>query len=208
MHTKLVLQDNIKEVFDSVLNHETVPLVVHYLFGVLENLANKNSVEPDTLLCWKSESYAMRVWATLLVRPEFLFDIQKARHVEPCLNVIKQVFIDCFHSTKISKDSSLQKLLFAQEVPHYQKKTEQFYKALGNKAAITDADFWSEMSRLSLLQQEHLKFSKSAALVKLYRFVNQYVEEIIEDLDAGDETSDLLFGSKLDDIVRLMETDS
>lgn len=102
----------------------------------------------------------------------------------------------------------MQKLLFAQEVPHYQKKTEQFYKALGNKAAITDADFWSEMSRLSLLQQEHLKFSKSAALVKLYRFVNQYVEEIIEDLDAGDETSDLLFGSKLDDIVRLMETDS
>lgn len=52
---QLVLQDNIKEVFDSVLNHETVPLVVHYLFGVLENLANKNSVEPDTLLCWKSE---------------------------------------------------------------------------------------------------------------------------------------------------------
>lgn len=32
--------------------------------------------------------------------------------------------------------------------------------------------------------------------------------QIIEDLDAGDETSDLLFGSKLDDIVRLMETDS
>lgn len=49
------------------------------------------------------------------------------------------------------QDSSLQKLLFAQEVPHYQKKTEQFYKALGNKAAITDADFWSEMSRLSVV---------------------------------------------------------
>ena len=48
-------------------------------------------------------SYAMRVWATLLVRPEFLFDVQKAKHVEPCLNVIKQVFIDCFHATKISK---------------------------------------------------------------------------------------------------------
>lgn len=45
----------------------------------------------------------------------------------------------------------MQKLLFAQEVPHYQKQTEQFYKALGNKAPITDADFWSEMSRLSLV---------------------------------------------------------
>ena len=52
---QLVLQDNVKEVFDSVLDHERVPLVVHYLFGVLENLANKNGVEPDTLLCWKSE---------------------------------------------------------------------------------------------------------------------------------------------------------
>ncbi|XP_048741622.2 plexin-A4-like isoform X2 [Ostrea edulis] len=208
MHTKLVLQDNIKEVFDSVLNHDTVPLVVHYLFGVLENLANKNGVEPDTLLCWKSESYAMRVWATLLVRPENLFDVQKAKHVEPCLNVIKQVFIDCFHSTKISKDSSLQKLLFAQEVPHYQKKTEQFFKALANKTAVTDADFWSEMSRLNSLQQKYLKFSKPAALQKLYKFVQQYVEEIIEDLDAGDETSGLQFGSKLDDIVRLMETDT
>lgn len=45
----------------------------------------------------------------------------------------------------------MQKLLFAQEVPYYQKQTEQFYKALGNKAPITDADFWSEMSRLSLV---------------------------------------------------------
>ncbi|XP_062602005.1 plexin-A2-like isoform X2 [Saccostrea cucullata] len=208
MHTKLVLQDNIKEVFDSVLNHETVPLVVHYLFGVLENLANKNGVEPETLLCWKSESYAMRVWATLLVRPEFLFDIQKVKHVEPCLDVIKQVFIDCFHSTKISKDSSLQKLLFAQEVPHYQKRTEQFYKALANKAAVTDADFWNEMSRLNTLQQEHLKFSKPAALQKLYKFVQQYMEEIIEDLDEGPETSGLQFGKKLDEIIRQMETDS
>jgi len=206
MHTKLVLQDNVKEVFDSVLDHERVPLVVHYLFGVLEDLADENGVEPDTLLCWKSESYAMRVWATLLVRPEFLFDVQKAKHVEPCLNVIKQVFIDCFHATKISKDSSLQKLLFAQEVPHYQKRTEQFYKALANKAAITDTDFWSEMSHLSALQVEQLKFSKPAALQKLYKFVHQYVDEIIEDLDEGDETSGLRFGAQLDEIVQLMDS--
>lgn len=50
-------------------------------------------------------SYATRVWAPLIGKPDILFDVMDTEHVEPCMDILRQVFVEsCTQTThKISK---------------------------------------------------------------------------------------------------------
>ncbi|KAK3101874.1 hypothetical protein FSP39_006962 [Pinctada imbricata] len=148
MHTKLILQEYIRTLLDQILD-ENIQSIVHYVFGTLNTIAESKGVDPDVLQCWKSESYAIRIWASLVATPDVLFDVDRPKHIEPSLDSIRQLIIDCFHNTKITKDSSLQKLLFATEVPEYQKKIDIFYKRLSQLECIGEGQFANEMTKLS-----------------------------------------------------------
>jgi len=41
-------------------------------------------------------SYGTRVWASLISKPQILFDVDVPSHAEPCLDILRQVFIDSF----------------------------------------------------------------------------------------------------------------
>lgn len=41
-------------------------------------------------------SYATQLWAPLISRPEILFDVDVPSHVEPCMDILRQVLIDSF----------------------------------------------------------------------------------------------------------------
>jgi len=45
-------------------------------------------------------SYATRLWAPLITRPQILFDVDVPSHVEPCMDILRQVFIDSFTQGK------------------------------------------------------------------------------------------------------------
>ena len=54
-----------------------------------------------------------------------------------------------FYIPLFVQDSSLQKLLFANEVPEYQRKVEQFYKTLSESDDIPEGQFANEMTKVS-----------------------------------------------------------
>ena len=41
-------------------------------------------------------SYATQLWAPLISRPQILFDVDVPSHVEPCMDILRQVLIDSF----------------------------------------------------------------------------------------------------------------
>ena len=41
-------------------------------------------------------SYGTRVWASLISKPQIVFDVDVPSHVEPCMDILRQVFIDSF----------------------------------------------------------------------------------------------------------------
>ncbi|KAK3104069.1 hypothetical protein FSP39_024177 [Pinctada imbricata] len=119
------------------------------VFSTLDGLGDKNNVDQETLQCWKSECYAIRIWSILTEHPDLLFDIDKPKHVDWCLQSIRQLLLDCFHSTKITKDSSLQKLLFAAEIPEYQRKVQEFFSAMSAADPLPTNQFIEEMTSIS-----------------------------------------------------------
>ena len=54
-------------------------------------------------------SYGTRVWASLISKPQILFDVEVPSHVEPCMDILRQVFVDSFtHGTQnVSKVKQL-----------------------------------------------------------------------------------------------------
>ena len=59
-----------------------------------------------------------------------MFDIKSPQYVDTSMDVISQVFIECFslEAHKFSKDSPTQKLIFTNEMNQYKEKVKQFYK--------------------------------------------------------------------------------
>lgn len=68
-------------------------------------------------------SLPLRFWVNLIKNPDFVFDIHKSQTVDACLSVIAQIFMDsCSLSEhKLGRDSPSSKLLYAKDIPKYQK---------------------------------------------------------------------------------------
>ncbi|XP_021349160.1 plexin-B2-like isoform X2 [Mizuhopecten yessoensis] len=211
LHTKLTLMEYIDAVFENVLDEKRVPPVVCYLFKMFENIAKEHNVDPDIVSRWKSECYAMRIWSLWISCPDLLFDIILAKHVIPCLDVIKSMFSDVFSRTdsKLSKDSSSAKLLFANEVPKYQGEMRNFYDKVGSSCEpVTRQKFVSLMQEVSQQQTQEIKVKRLPALKKLFAMVKIFSDEIIADLDEEEETRDLKLGEKFDNVIQQMDTEN
>ena len=77
-------------------------------------------------------SYPVRIWALLMKKPSIVFDIKSPPYVDTSMDVISQVFIDCFslESHKFGKDSPTHKMIFNSEMNHYKERVKQFYKVI------------------------------------------------------------------------------
>ncbi|XP_071159982.1 plexin-A4-like [Mytilus edulis] len=203
-HTKLILRDYIEACFEGITDSQSLSIPVRYFLCMIDKQGKEVGVDGDILQSWKSECYATRVWASLIAKPQILFDVNVPSHVEPCMDILKQVFIDSFTQCPqhVTKDASTQKLLFCKDIPEYRKNVNSFFIKV---EAVNDQEFWKAMDEISSEQTKEMKFSRQATLHQLYKFIAKYKDEIIEDFQEKDETKDLAFGNKLEEVIDLME---
>ncbi|XP_052781261.1 plexin-B-like isoform X2 [Mya arenaria] len=203
--TKLSLVKYIDDLFSLVLESSKCPLPVKFLYDFLDDLAEKQKIDPDTLHAWKSHSYSIRIWAMLIKTPSILFDINAPSYVLESLDVISQVFIESFSRTEqtVSKESPTQKLIFRNELTKFRTHVPEFYKNVKENVQKPD-ELGQYLTSINRNQQE-TTFNKNAALYRLYEQIKPYTDEILDDLSISQETRCLQLNKKLDDIFSMME---
>ncbi|CAC5383458.1 unnamed protein product [Mytilus coruscus] len=204
-HTKLLLTDYIDSTFEGLIDSQSLSISIRYFLCMLDKFGNDYKIESDVLQAWKNECYAARVWAPLIGKPDILFDVNVPGHVEPCLDILRQVFVESFTQTahKVNKESPPQKLLFHKDIPRYRKLIAPFFIRV---EPVNDKEFWSELEEISNTQKAELKFSRQSTLHHLYNlFIGKYKSEIIDDFEDMEESKDLQFANKLEEVIDLME---
>ncbi|XP_052780110.1 plexin-B2-like isoform X2 [Mya arenaria] len=203
--TKLSLVKYIDDLFSLVLESSKCPPPVKFLYDFLDDLAEKQKIDPDTLHAWKSHSYSIRIWAMLIKTPSILFDINAPSYVSESLDVISQVFIESFSRTEqaVSKESPTQKLIFRNELTKFRTHVQEFYKNVKENVQKPD-ELGQYLTSINRNQQE-TTFNKNAALYRLYEQIKPYTDEILDDLSICQETRCLQLNKKLDDIFSMME---
>ncbi|XP_052779252.1 plexin-A1-like isoform X2 [Mya arenaria] len=203
--TKLSLVKYIDDLFSLVLENSKCPPPVKFLYDFLDDLAEKQKIDPDTLHAWKSHSYSIRIWAMLIKTPSILFDINAPSYVSESLDVISQVFIESFSRTEqaVSKESPTQKLIFRNELTKFRTHVQEFYKNVKENVQKPD-ELGQYLTSINRNQQE-TTFNKNAALYRLYEQIKPYTDEILDDLSICQETRCLQLNKKLDDIFSMME---
>ncbi|XP_052781273.1 plexin-B2-like [Mya arenaria] len=203
--TKLSLVKYIDDLFSLVLESSKCPPPVKFLYDFLDDLAEKQKIDSDTLHAWKSHSYSIRVWAMLIKTPSILFDINAPSYVSESLDVISQVFIESFSRTEqaVSKESPTQKLIFRNELAKFRTHVQEFYKNV--KANVQKPDELGQYLTSINRNQQETTFNKNAALYRLYEQIKPYTDEILDDLSICQETRCLQLNKKLEDIFFMME---
>ncbi|OBS65513.1 hypothetical protein A6R68_05955 [Neotoma lepida] len=93
----------LEKLFRSIwsLPNSRAPFAIKYFFDFLDAQAeNKKITDPDVVHIWKTNSLPLRFWVNILKNPQFVFDIKKTPHIDSCLSVIAQAFMDAFSLTE------------------------------------------------------------------------------------------------------------
>uniref|UniRef100_A0A9J8BCJ4 Plexin B3 n=1 Tax=Cyprinus carpio carpio TaxID=630221 RepID=A0A9J8BCJ4_CYPCA len=126
---KGTLQKFVDDVFVAILSRKRPPpIAVRFFFDFLDDMAEKHGIDdPETVHIWKTNSLPLRFWVNILKNPQFVFDVQVTDSVDAVLSVIAQTFIDsCTTSEhKVGRDSPVNKLLYAREIPRYKQLVER-----------------------------------------------------------------------------------
>uniref|UniRef100_A0A8C6Z140 Plexin cytoplasmic RasGAP domain-containing protein n=1 Tax=Nothoprocta perdicaria TaxID=30464 RepID=A0A8C6Z140_NOTPE len=157
LSTKGTLQKFLDDLFKAILSirDDKPPVAVKYFFDFLEEQAEKRGItDPDTLHIWKTNSLPLRFWVNILKNPQFVFDIDKTDHIDACLSVIAQAFIDAcsLSDLQLGKDSPTNKLLYAKEIPEYRKIVQRYYKQIHDMPPLSEQEMnahLAEESRVS-----------------------------------------------------------
>uniref|UniRef100_A0AAZ3SNP3 Sema domain-containing protein n=1 Tax=Oncorhynchus tshawytscha TaxID=74940 RepID=A0AAZ3SNP3_ONCTS len=177
---KGTLQKFVDDVFIAILNTKRPPpIAVRFFFDFLDDMAEKHGIDdPETVHIWKTNSLPLRFWVNILKNPQFVFDVQVTDSVDAVLSVIAQTFIDsCTTSEhKVGRDSPVNKLLYAREIPRYKQLVESFA---------------SEMNSL-------------VALHELYKYINKYYDQVIMSLEDDAAGQKLQLAYRLQQVAALV----
>ncbi|KAK7895957.1 hypothetical protein WMY93_021282 [Mugilogobius chulae] len=160
--TKVAVHSFVEELFRCIwgLQHNKAPLAVKHFFDFLDAQAEDMKItDPDVLHIWKTNSLPLRFWVNILKNPQFVFDLEKRPHLDGCLSVIAQAFMDSF---------SLSDTQLGKEVKVY-------YKQIQDQPSITDSDFRTFLQNES--KKHENEFNEAAALKELYKFIQRYFTE-------------------------------
>uniref|UniRef100_A0AAZ3NTE7 Sema domain-containing protein n=1 Tax=Oncorhynchus tshawytscha TaxID=74940 RepID=A0AAZ3NTE7_ONCTS len=178
---KGTLQKFVDDVFVAILNTKRPPpIAVRFFFDFLDDMAEKHGIDdPETVHIWKTNSLPLRFWVNILKNPQFVFDVQVTDSVDAVLSVIAQTFIDsCTTSEhKVGRDSPVNKLLYAREIPRYKQLVESF---------------GSDMNSL-------------VALLELYKYINKYYDQIIASLEEDAAGQKMQLAYRLQQVAALVE---
>ncbi|MED6232681.1 hypothetical protein ATANTOWER_000908, partial [Ataeniobius toweri] len=188
LSTKVAVHSYVENVFRSIwgMSQSKAPLAIKYFFDFLDAQAeNMKITDPDVRHIWKTNSLPLRFWINILKNPQFVFDMEKTPHLDGCLSVIAQAFMDSFSlsETQLGKHAPTNKLLYAKDIPMFKQEVKAYYKQIREQSAVTDAEF------KEFLQEESKKheneFNEAAALIQLYKYVQRYFSQINEKLTSN-----------------------
>ncbi|KAM6151636.1 plexin-B3 [Rhynchocyon petersi] len=204
---KGTLQKFVDDTFQAILSvNRPVPIAVRYLFDFLDELAEKHGIEdPETLHIWKTNSLLLRFWVNTLKNPQFIFDVRVSDNVDAILAVIAQTFIDsCTLSEhKVGRDSPVNKLLYAREIPRYKQMVEKYYMDIRRSSP---ASYQEMNSALAELSGSHTSAPHCLeALQDLYRHIHRYYDQIISALEEDPMGQKMQLACRLQQIAALVE---
>uniref|UniRef100_A0A9J8A0D1 Plexin D1 n=1 Tax=Cyprinus carpio carpio TaxID=630221 RepID=A0A9J8A0D1_CYPCA len=181
LSTKGTLQKFLDDLFQAILSipPEKPPLAVKYFFDFLEEQADKRGItDPDTLHIWKTNSLPLRFWVNILKNPQFVFDIDKTDHMDACLSVIAQAFIDAcsLSDLQLGKDSPTNKLLYAKEIPEYKKRVQCYYKQILEMAPLSEQEMNAHLAEES--RRYRNEFNTNLAVMEVYKYAKKYRNQV------------------------------
>ncbi|XP_036082883.1 plexin-B3 isoform X2 [Rousettus aegyptiacus] len=204
---KGTLQKFVDDTFQAILSvNRPVPIAVKYLFDFLDELAEKHGIEdPETLHIWKTNSLLLRFWVNALKNPQLIFDVRVSDNVDAVLAVIAQTFIDsCTISEhKVGRDSPVNKLLYAREIPRYKQLVERYYSDIRQSSPASYQEMNSALAELSgsYTSAPHCL----EALHELYNHIHRYYDQIISALEEDPVGQKMQLACRLQQIAALVE---
>ncbi|KAM4582696.1 plexin-B1-like isoform 3-T3 [Fundulus diaphanus] len=230
---KGTLQKFVDDLFTVILStSRPVPLAVKYFFDLLDDQAGHHNItDPETIHIWKTNSLPLRFWINIIKNPQFIFDVQVSDHVDAVLSVIAQTFMDSctLADHKLGRDSPINKLLYARDIPRYKQMVERYYADIRQTISASDQEMNSalaELSRVSAatlpLPQDREKGSTNSpdcfvfqnysgelnylvALHELYKYINKYYDQIITALEEDTTAQKMQLGYRLQQIAAAVE---
>ncbi|XP_061583993.1 plexin-B1-like isoform X2 [Cololabis saira] len=204
---KGTLQKFVDDLFTVIVStSRPVPLAVKYFFDLLDDQAGQHSItDPETIHIWKTNSLPLRFWINIIKNPQFIFDVQASDHVDAVLSVIAQTFMDSctIAEHKLGRDSPINKLLYARDIPRYKQMVERYYADIRQTISASDQEMNSALAELSRNYSGELNFL--VALHELYKYINKYYDQIITALEEDPTAQKMQLGYRLQQIAAAVE---
>ncbi|XP_029973726.1 plexin-D1 [Salarias fasciatus] len=208
LSTKGTLQKFLDDLFQAILSIplDRPPLAVKYFFDFLEEQADKRGItDPDTLHIWKTNSLPLRFWVNILKNPQFVFDIDKTDHMDACLSVIAQAFIDAcsISDLQLGKDSPTNKLLYAKEIPEYKKRVQCYYQQIQEMAPLSEQEMNAHLAEES--RKYRNEFNTNLALTEIYKYAKRYRSQVVSALESNPTARRTQLHHKFEQVIALVE---
>ncbi|XP_041835732.1 plexin-B1 isoform X3 [Melanotaenia boesemani] len=204
---KGTLQKFVDDLFTVILStSRPVPLAVKYFFDLLDDQAGQHNItDPETIHIWKTNSLPLRFWINIIKNPQFIFDVQASDHVDAVLSVIAQTFMDSctIAEHKLGRDSPINKLLYARDIPRYKQMVERYYADIRQTISASDQEMNSALAELSRNYSGELNYL--VALHELYKYINKYYDQIITALEEDPTAQKMQLGYRLQQIAAAVE---
>uniref|UniRef100_A0A8D2J9R8 Plexin-D1 n=1 Tax=Varanus komodoensis TaxID=61221 RepID=A0A8D2J9R8_VARKO len=208
LSTKGTLQKFLDDLFKAILSirDDKPPVAIKYFFDFLEEQAEKRGIsDPDTMHIWKTNSLPLRFWVNILKNPQFVFDIDKTDHIDACLSVIAQAFIDAcsISDLQLGKDSPTNKLLYAKEIPEYRKIVQRYYKQIHDMPPLSEQEMNAHLAEES--RKYRNEFNTNVAMTEIYKYAKRYRSQIVNALESNPTTRRTQLQHKFEQVIALME---
>ncbi|XP_072239125.1 plexin-B1 [Leuresthes tenuis] len=204
---KGTLQKFVDDLFTVILStSRPVPLAVKYFFDLLDDQARQHNInDPETIHIWKTNSLPLRFWINIIKNPQFIFDVQASDHVDAVLSVIAQTFMDSctIAEHKLGRDSPINKLLYARDIPRYKQMVERYYADIRQTISASDQEMNSALAELSRNYSGELNYL--VALHELYKYINKYYDQIITAVEEDTTAQKMQLGYRLQQIAAAVE---
>nr|XP_001920983.4 plexin-B1 isoform X2 [Danio rerio] len=207
LSVKGTLQKFVDDLFTVILStSRPVPLAVKYFFDLLDDQAAQHNItDPETIHIWKTNSLPLRFWINILKNPQFIFDVQASDNVDAVLSVIAQTFMDSctIADHKLGRDSPINKLLYARDIPRYKQMVERYYSDIKQTISVSDQEMNSSLAELSRNYSNEV--NHLVALHELYKYINKYYDQIITALEEDSTAQKMQLGYRLQQIAAAVE---
>ncbi|THD28805.1 Plexin A [Fasciola hepatica] len=160
-----------ESIFSSVVQSQSVPSPIKYLFDFLDARAVGLGVQdPKTVHAWKSNCLQMRFWNQLITNLDYIFDIPLVRQTafERSFHAFSQAMTYACAPTrdKVTSESSCVKVLFAQDIQNQWTRVQNYYREIKAMPEVKTEDMHELLEQHSKYHTN--EFNVSWAIFELY----------------------------------------